>query len=84
MKILPALAVASILASLTPAAAAERMLTIYTGPSGIAIPASALASTPVQPSPARVSAAGSTQAPTLDKADEMHAPPAVMHTASRR
>ena len=53
VKILPAsiLAVAFILASLAPAAAAESMVTIYAGPSGIVIPAAALAPVPAQPGP---------------------------------
>lgn len=85
MKILPAsvLAVASLLISLAPAAAAEHMVAIYAGPSGISIPVSALAPAPVQPNPETASAVLRGQPLTTDEADETRAPLAIReYTAS--
>ncbi|AYO86659.1 hypothetical protein [Methylobacterium brachiatum] len=44
-----ALAIAAVLLSQAPASAAERMIAIYAGPSGISIPVSALVPAPAQP-----------------------------------
>ncbi|MGH1575128.1 hypothetical protein ACRAWG_36385 [Methylobacterium sp. P31] len=76
-----ALAVASVLASLAPAAAAERMVAIYAGPSGIAIPASALAPAPAQPVPETAPVAESAQPLTMDEAGETRRA-IVVHAAS--
>lgn len=76
-----ALAVASVLVSLAPAAAAERMVAIYAGPSGIAIPASALAPAPAQPVPETAPVAESTQPLPIDAAGETRRA-IVVHTAT--
>lgn len=83
MKILPAsvLAVASVLISLAPAAAAERMVAIYAGPSGITIPASALAPAPVQSVPETSPVAENIQPLTVDEAGKTRRA-IVVHTAS--
>jgi hypothetical protein len=63
------------------AAAAERTITIYAGPSGIAIPASALATAPAQPVMEASSVAENTQPLTIDEAGETRRA-IVVHTAS--
>jgi hypothetical protein len=83
VKILPAsvLAVASVLFSLAPAAAAERMVAIYAGPSGISIPVSALAPAPAHPMVESASVAESTQPLAIDTAGDIRRV-TLVHTAS--
>jgi hypothetical protein len=83
VKTLPAsiLAIAAILVSHPPATAAERMVAIYAGPSGIAIPVSALAPASAQPTVETAPVAESTQPLAIDEAGKTRRA-IVVHTAS--
>jgi hypothetical protein len=83
LKTLPAsiLAVAAILVSHAPATAAERMVAIYAGSSGITIPVSALAPAPAQPAVETAPVAESTKPLAIGEAGKTRRA-IVVHTAS--